>query len=149
MSTAEPCQGSSRAVTALVGATILRRRVGGAGFHAGHSERLHLAVALSYLLTSPYSVALERMRRSLRRFISHQRVDPRVYHETLTVFWMRRVLAFVERADETRGLAELANELLDACGDSRLVFDYYSKERLDSDKARRRWTDSDLRPIDF
>jgi len=116
---------------------------------AEFKHRLHLTVALSYLLTSPYSVALERMRRSLRRFISHQRVDPRVYHETLTVFWMRRVLAFVEEADETRGLAELANELLDACGDSRLVFDYYSKERLDSDKARRLWTDSDLRPMDF
>ena len=112
-------------------------------------HRLHLTVALSYLLTSPYSDALERMRRSIRRFISHHRVDPRVYNETLTVFWMRRVLAFVEQANVSRGLAELANELLDACGDSRLVFDYYSKERLDSDKARRLWTDSDLRPIDF
>ena len=112
-------------------------------------HRLHLTVALSYLLDAPYSAALERMRRSLRRFISRHKVDARVYNETLTVFWMRRVLAFVEQSDGSRGLAELANELLDACGDSRLVFDYYSKERLDSDKARRLWTDSDLRPIDF
>src|SRR2546423_7419400 len=103
------------------------RRFGSCEFQrAEFKHRLHLTVALSYLLASPYSVALARMRRSLRRFISHHSVDARVYHETLTVFWMRRVLAFVEQADKTRGPAQLANELLDVCGDSRLVFDYYS-----------------------
>ncbi|HEX3558500.1 MAG TPA: hypothetical protein VHU19_04820 [Pyrinomonadaceae bacterium] len=112
-------------------------------------HRLHLTVALSYLLDSPYSLALERMRQSLRRFIRVRGIEPGVYHETLTVFWMRRVLAFVERVERTRGLAELANELAEACGDPRLVFDYYSKERLASDKARAYWLDSDLKPLDF
>ncbi|PYS76548.1 MAG: hypothetical protein DMF67_10650 [Acidobacteria bacterium] len=112
-------------------------------------HRLHLTVALSYLLDSTYAEALERMRQSLRRFIQARGIEPVVYHETLTVFWMRRVLAFVEQADRTRDLAELANEMFDACGDPRLVFDYYSKERLDSDKARAYWLDSDLRPLDF
>jgi hypothetical protein len=112
-------------------------------------HRLHLTVALSYLLDSPYGEALERMRQSLHRFVQARGIEPRLYHETLTVFWMRRVLAFVGQADRTRALAELANELIDACGDSRLVFDYYSKERLDSDKARAYWLDSDLRPLDF
>src|SRR5918912_1239755 len=93
--------------------------------------------------------ALERMRQGLRRFIRARGIEPGVYHETLTVFWMRRVRAFVEQAERTRGLAELSNELVDACGDSRLVFEYYSKERLDSDKARAYWLDSDLRPLDF
>jgi hypothetical protein len=112
-------------------------------------HRLHLTVALSYLLDAPYAEALERMRRGLRRFIRERGIDPAVYHETLTVFWMRRVLAFVERADRGRGVAELTNELLDACGDSRLASEYYSKERLDSDKARAYWLDSDLKPLDF
>lgn len=112
-------------------------------------HRLHLATALSYLLEAPYSEALERMRLSLRRFIQAHGIEPGLYHETLTAFWMRRVLAFVEQADRTRGLAELANELMEACGDSRLVFEYYSKERLHSDKARAYWLDSDLKPLDF
>ena len=112
-------------------------------------HRLHLTVALSYLLDAPYAEAVERMRQSLRRFIAHHGIGPRLYHETLTVFWMRRVLAFVEQADVSRGLAELANELIDSCGDSRLVFEYYSRERLDSDKARACWLDSDLKPLDF
>ena len=112
----------------------------------GH--RLHLTVALVYLLDSTYAEALERMRQGLHRFIGHHKLSG-VYHETLTVFWMRRVLAFVEQSDRTRGLTRLANELNDACSDSRLVFDYYTKERLESDKARAYWLDSDLKPLDF
>jgi GNAT superfamily N-acetyltransferase len=116
---------------------------------AEFKHRLHLTVALSYLLEAPYTEALERMRLSLHRFIQTHGIGPRLYHETLTAFWMRRVLAFVEQADKCRGLAELANELIEACGDSRLVYEYYSKERLDSDKARKVWLDSDLKPLDF
>jgi hypothetical protein len=111
-------------------------------------HRRHLAVALAYLLDSPYQVALERMRRGLHRFVAHHELSG-VYHETLTVFWLRRVLSFVERADRARGLARLANELSDACADPRVVFDYYSKERLESDEARSDWLDPDLRPLDF
>ena len=111
-------------------------------------HRLHLTVGLVYLLDAPYSEALERMRQSLRRFVKHHKLSG-VYHETLTVFWMRRVLAFTEQADRTLGLARLANELNDACADSRVVFDYYTRERLDSDKARAYWLDSDLKPLDF
>src|SRR5919202_73257 len=109
---------------------------------------LHLTVALVYLLDSTYAEALERMRRSLRRFVARHKLS-RVYHETLTVFWMRRVLEFVEQSDKTRGLTRLANELSDACAASRLVFGYSTKARLDSDKARKYWLDSDLKPLDF
>ena len=111
-------------------------------------HRLHLAVALVYLLGSPYPAALERVRRGLHRFIEHHGLSG-VYHETLTVFWVRRVRAFAEQADRSRGLAALANELSEACADPRLVFDYYSKERIESDKARAYWLDSDLKPLDF
>lgn len=111
-------------------------------------HRLHLTVALAYLLDSTYAEALERMRRSLHRFTKHHGLKG-VYHETLTVFWVRRVLAYVEQSDRARGLASLANELNNTCADSRLVFDYYTKERLDSDKARAYWLDSDLKPLDF
>ena len=111
-------------------------------------HRLHLAVALVYLLDFPYHVALERMRQGLHHFVEHHKLSG-VYHETLTVFWMRRVQAFLEQADRTRGLANLANELSDTCADPRVVFDYYSRERLESDKARAYWLDSDLKPLDF
>ena len=111
-------------------------------------HRLHLTVALVYILDSSYAEALERMRQSLHRFVAHHKLS-RVYHETLTVFWIRRVQAFVEQSDKARGLTQLANELNDTCADSRIIFDYYTKERLDSDKARWYWLDSDLKPLEF
>jgi hypothetical protein len=112
-------------------------------------HREHLTVALRYLLDSSDEEALERMRLSLRRFIWTHGVNPSVYHETLTVFWMKRVRAYVERAGTRRTLAGLANGLLEECADSRLIFDYYSKELIDSEAARREWTEPDLKPLDF
>src|SRR6201986_5204277 len=112
----------------------------------GH--KLHLTVALVYLLDSNYAGALERMRQRLRRFVAHHKLSG-VYHETRTGFWMRRSLGYGEQPERRRALKTLANELNGACATSRLVFDYYTKERIDSDKARAYWLDSDLKPLDF
>jgi hypothetical protein len=112
-------------------------------------HREHLTVALRYLLDSAYDEALERMRLSLRRFIQTHGVSPNIYHETLTAFWMKRVRAFINNAQTKRTLAGLANGLLEECCDSRLVFDYYSKDLIDSEAARREWTEPDLKPLDF
>lgn len=125
------------------------RRFESCEFEPGEfGHRRHLTVALLYLLESGYAGGLERMRSGLHRFVGRHGLAG-VYHETLTVFWVRRVRAFVEQSDTTRGLAALANELARACADSRLASEYYSKARLESDKARAYWLDSDLKPLDF
>ena len=113
------------------------------------NHRPHLTVALCYLLRSSDSDALERLRCSLARYIKAHGITPTLYHETITVFWLRRVRAFIERAGAGRSLAELANELLEECAGSRLIFDYYGKELIDSERARRGWVEPDLRPLDF
>ena len=109
----------------------------------------HLTVALCYLLRLPEPEACALMRRGIRRFLEHHRLGHGVYHETLTVFWVKRVGAFAGRAGPPRALAALANELLEECGDSRLVYSYYSRERIESDEAREGWVGPDLRPLDF
>ena len=113
------------------------------------NHRPHLTVALCYLRSSSDAEALERLRQSLARYIKAHGITPTLYHETITVFWLRRVRAFIERAGAGRTLAELANELLNECSDSRLVFSYYSKGLIDSERARRGWVEPDLRPLDF
>lgn len=113
------------------------------------NHRPHLTVALCYLLRASDSEALRRLRLRLARYIKAHGITPTLYHETLTVFWLKRVRAFIERAEAGRTLAELANELLEECKDSRLVFDYFSKELIDSERARRGWVEPDLRPLDF
>jgi hypothetical protein len=113
-------------------------------------HRPHLTVALAYALRHPEAEALALMRQSIRRFIGHHGIPPDVYHETLTVFWVRRVLAFVAgRAGGGGTLCGLANALAKECGDSRLVYEYFSKELIDSAAARGRWVEPDLKPLDF
>lgn len=112
-------------------------------------HREHLVVALLYLLRPAGLDAHERLRESILRLLRHHQLDERIYHETITVFWLRRVRAFADVADLSRPVHELANELAERCADSRLIFDYYSKEVVDSEEARAGWVEPDLKPLDF
>jgi hypothetical protein len=109
----------------------------------------HLTVALEYLLSGSEHEALERMRKSIMRFIDHHQLDQRVYNETMTVFWMKRVRAFIIASGEKRPRVALANELLAMFSNSQLIFEYYSKELVQSDRARREWTEPDLKHLEF
>lgn len=112
-------------------------------------HREHLIVALCYLREATEQEALERLRSNLFRFLAHHRIQENVYHETITLFWLKRVRHFLERADAGRTLAELASDLFTECGDPHLLETHFSKERLASDEARRAWVEPDLKPLDF
>lgn len=116
---------------------------------ADFNHREHLLVALSYLLRMGEAEALERVRARINAYVAAHGVNPTLYHETITAFWLKRVGAYLERAGAGPGLAEMTNALAAECGSSRLIYDYYSKELLDSDAARRGWVEPDLRPLDF
>ncbi len=116
---------------------------------AEFNHREHLLVALCYLRRSGDAEALERIRERIGVYAAAHGVNPSLYHETITVFWLKRVRAYLERAGSGRGLAEMTNALAAECGSSRLVFDYYSRELFDSEAARREWVEPDLRPLDF
>ena len=116
---------------------------------AEFNHREHLLVALCYLLRMGDAEALARLRARIGGYAAAHGVNPSLYHETVTVFWLRRVRAFIVRAGAGRGLAELTNGLNEECGSSRLVHDYYSKALIDSEGARRGWVEPDLKPLDF
>jgi hypothetical protein len=116
---------------------------------ADFNHREHLLVALCYLLRMGEADAVERVRARLNAYVAAHGVNPSLYHETITVFWLKRVRAYVARAGDDLSLAEMTNALAAQCGSSRLVFDYYSKELIDSDTARREWVEPDLKPLDF
>lgn len=116
------------------------------------SHSAHMMVALSYLHLSQLSVAeaRDRMRAGLYRFLDYYGNDRQKYNETITLFWIKLVRGFLDRADtRERPLAELANELAASYPDSKLIYDYYSKELLSSDEARTSWVEPDLKPLDF
>jgi hypothetical protein len=119
-------------------------------FDAGaFRHREHLTVILWYLSKFPQAEAAARMREGLYRFLDQHGVDRRKYHETITLFWVRKVGGLLAQAEKERTLADVANDVIEACGDARLVFAYYSRELIETNAAREGWVEPDLQPIDF
>lgn len=108
----------------------------------------HLTVALWYFSELPAPRAEERMRAGLRRYTAHHHAEA-MYNETLTLFWLKLVRHFLERADATRPLAERANELLTTYRSSKLAFEYYSRALVQTPEAKSSWVEPDLKPLDF
>ncbi len=106
----------------------------------------HLVVALWYLTRWPEQEAVAIMCNGLQRLIARNGLN--AYHETITRFWLRRVRRFLDAADKTRTLPELANELTATYGDARLIFDYYSQPLLQTPQAKTIWCAPDLKPLD-
>lgn len=113
---------------------------------AEFKHREHLTVALWYLSRLTEHDAIERMREGLQRFITYH--GETGYHETITIFWLKVVRGFLEQTSAARPLPDLANELLETHGDSRLINDYYTKELISSEEARRILVQPNVKPFD-
>ena len=105
-------------------------------------HRDHLAVAVVYLYAGDFDSALERMRASLTRFAAHHGVAG-LYHETLTSFWLQQVES---RLDPESCLRESVEKIQQQFADKDLPFAYYSRELLNSPKARKTRVQPDLEP---
>jgi hypothetical protein len=111
------------------------------------THRSHLTVAAYYLHSSNQLDATERMRAGLLRFLDHHGVGRAKFHETLTIFWIRTVWAFIEGLGPKVPLLEMTNAVTESLADSRLVFEYYSGELLRTDEARNNWVPPDLKEL--
>lgn len=104
----------------------------------------HLAVALWYVRQLPLAEATDKVKRGIRRLA--ETYGKTGYHETITIFWVRIVSAFVAE-HENESLAALANALIDKCVDKDLIGQHYSAELLASPKAKDEWVEPDLKPL--
>jgi hypothetical protein len=111
------------------------------------THRSHLTVAVYYLLHFNELEATQKMRSGLHRFLDYHGVGRAKYHETLTVFWIKTVSAFLDRVDQKLPVLEITNAAIESLGDSRLVFEYYSEELLWADETRNSWVASDLKDL--
>ncbi|MEW6734943.1 MAG: hypothetical protein AB1489_26875 [Acidobacteriota bacterium] len=118
---------------------------------ADFTHQSHLTVALSYLLQESLSEATVRFRTNILRFAAHYGL--KAYHETITIFWLRLIYKFIsERRDKinTPGLIEeLLKELIEQYSSAKIIYQYYSKELLSSEKAKQEWIEPDLKPLDI
>jgi hypothetical protein len=105
----------------------------------------HLHVAWVYLAESTsLEEAAEKMSATLRRFAAAAGKSEK-YHETMTRFWMYLLARFraSESGQDLREIVEANPRLLE----KNFPLDYYSRERLFSDRARTEWLKPDLKPI--
>jgi len=107
----------------------------------------HLVVGLYYCYHNSFGMAKNLMSDGIY-WLNDAHGTPNTetsgYHETLTVFWLRTVANFIEKAEHGKGLAELANELVATVNDTKLPLKYYSRERLFSVEARLNYVEPDL-----
>ena len=77
-------------------------------------HREHLTVAVWYVQTLGREAALERMRAGLLRFLDHHQVDPKKYSESITVFWIDRVVHRLSELEPEVSLVEKCNRVIEA-----------------------------------
>jgi hypothetical protein len=109
-----------------------------------HAE--HLTVALYYLTHHDLDAATAKMRDGifnlLTKGFSVDLTKEMPYHETLTVFWMRTLASYLERANGLP-LTAKANEVVEKY-DKDYPLKFYSREFLFSDAARAEYREGDL-----
>lgn len=106
----------------------------------------HLTVGLYYCARHPFGAAKNLMSDGiywLNDAHGTPNTDTSGYHETLTVFWLKIVAAFLEKSDG-KSLFETANDLIAAFDDTKLPFRFYSRELLFSAAARAQFVEPDL-----
>jgi hypothetical protein len=109
------------------------------------SHHDHLAVAVWYLRQDEKQ-ALNLMRASLNRFLDHH--DCRAnYHETLTRFWIELVRRTLDGLSGELRLLDATNAVVAGLDNSRISFEFYSKEVVESQAARNGWIEPDLKPL--
>ena len=104
----------------------------------------HLTVACWYLSTLSSEEALIRMRTRLQTFSAHH--GKQGYHETITRFWIKLLKQSLAVESSAIPLVERVNRTINAFPKDTL-FDYYTRDRVMSDVAKREWIEPDLRTL--
>ena len=110
------------------------------------SHRAHVAMSAWCFLKLPEPQAAARIYDGLQRYVKWHHID--IYNETIMWFWIKLIGKAVVSLDGTRPAFAVVNEVMARLGDSRMIFTYYTRERLQTAEARRQWVEPDLQPLD-
>ena len=105
----------------------------------------HLTVAAWYFLQFDERNAGERMRAGLVKFIRHHGRSG--YHVTITEFWLRLVARAVRETRSEREAIRVINGVVEELNNKKLIYEYFSRERVDSAEAKARWVEPDLKAL--
>jgi len=105
-------------------------------------HRDHLRLAWIYLKSHGSAAARVRIVESIRRYAAHLGVSEK-YHETITIAWMR----IVEQAADDLPSFEDVLAVMPELRDKDTLQTYYSPAVLQSEEARTRFVEPDLKPL--
>jgi hypothetical protein len=106
----------------------------------------HLIMALWYIRRHGRDEATTLIREGIRRYNECQG-NLNGYHETITLAWVAVIEQFLATRDRDVAVSALIAELLEVCGERDYLLRFYSRERLFSDEARRRWVTPDVAEV--
>lgn len=104
----------------------------------------HLTVAAWYFLHGEIEAAKERMRQGLKKFIAHH--GKMGYHATITEFWLQQVERELELAGAASEIAERINQIVARLNDKYRIYEFYSRERIESAEAKAAYVPPDRSP---
>lgn len=112
-----------------------------------HSE--HLAICYWYLCNKTFLETVFRMKLGILKYNEKYKVEQtreRGYHETITLFFIKLVQSYIYKAQPQEGrLVELLKPLLDSNKEFLpVLWRYYSRSLLNSERARVYWVEPDL-----
>jgi hypothetical protein len=113
---------------------------------AEFSHRNHLAVCLHYLTSLGFAGAATAMRDGLTNFLERNQLHG--YNETITLFWLKRLEREVAGGRSRANRLAVINRALIANLNSKLIFAYYSRECVMSDRAKGEWVEPDLKSME-
>jgi hypothetical protein len=105
----------------------------------------HLIVAAWYFLHLDTEAAEDRMRVVLRKFIRHHGKNG--YRVTITEFWVRLVNKTLQAIGPSEELASRVNQVVERLNNKSLIYEYYSRDQLDTPEAKAAWIGTDLKDI--
>jgi hypothetical protein len=124
-----------------------------AAFEAGtispsqFTHAAHMATGLSYLANMPFAEANARMRSSLLQFTARHGIN--VYHETITIFWMRLLHHLANGPYRDLPLWSRINLIVKRWEHAGALETHYSHALIHSKTARERWMPPDRLPLFF
>ncbi|HHP7230293.1 MAG TPA: hypothetical protein ACFCUY_05470 [Xenococcaceae cyanobacterium] len=116
------------------------------------THEAHLKVGLWHLLYYSPEESLIKLRQSIKKYnlaCEIENTEEQGYHETITQFYVWLIERFIQETDCSQPIDVLADELIRCyCyGDKKILFCYYSRDRLFSKAARLSWVKPDLQPL--
>ncbi|MDY7004162.1 MAG: hypothetical protein SWX82_09460 [Cyanobacteriota bacterium] len=108
----------------------------------------HLIVALWYLTHYSELEAINNLCDRIKKYnvaVGTKNTKDSGYHETITLFWVKIIQKYLTTNSASNSFVEKANNLVKFYENSALPFEYYSREYLMSELARKNWVKPDLK----